>query len=364
MATVSTTDLRAVLAVLYDLGSLTPADPFPLPVLDRLGTLLGAHRTGYGEFSIEDGGRSYSTLYLVQNHTEPAWLAETVARLWHQDPITCRVHARALEPMAISDRVSMSAFRRLEFFQDVHRPFGTADSIRLFLPAPNAMSRFFFFDQEHWGLKQRERDLLALLRPHLALWRSRWSVPASARRKRANRSRTGSPPGGRGRPDEPRDCRPALDLSAHRQNSPPTHLRKARRPHTHRSRRTPPQHELARRGTLPGRPVRQPHSERMKGSNPRPLAGQRTRTRSGGPWRISQPAPAHVGLPSHPSRARASALDALSAMSGANARARPWRACACPCGAGALKELVPGRPSQLFWGGGGHRPRRRPPRAA
>ena len=56
-------------------------------------------------------------------------------------------------------------------------PFGTADSVRLYLPAPNAMSRFFFFDQEHWGLKQRERDLLGLLRPHLVLWRSRWSAP-------------------------------------------------------------------------------------------------------------------------------------------------------------------------------------------
>ena len=173
MAKLTTTDLRAVLAVLYDLGSLTSADPFPLPVLDRLGTLLGAHRTGYGEFSIADGGRSYSTMYIVQNRTEPAWLAETVARLWQQDPITCRVHARAVEPMAVSDRVSMQAFHRLEFFQDVYRPFGTADSVRLYLPAPNAMSRFFFFDQEHWGLKQRERDLLGLLRPHLALWRSR-----------------------------------------------------------------------------------------------------------------------------------------------------------------------------------------------
>ena len=142
MATLTTTDLRSVLGVLYDLGSLTPADPFPLPVLDRLGTLLGAHRTGYGEFSLTDGGRSYSTLYLAQNRTEPAWLAETVARLWHQDPITCRVNARAAEPMAVSDRVSMPAFRRLEFFQDVYRPFGTADSVRLFLPAPNAMSRF------------------------------------------------------------------------------------------------------------------------------------------------------------------------------------------------------------------------------
>jgi DNA-binding CsgD family transcriptional regulator len=179
MAKLTTTDLRAVLAVLYDLGSLTSADPFPLPVLDRLGTLLGAHRTGYGEFSIGDGGHSYATMYFVQNRTEPAWLAETVARLWHQDPITCRVHSRAVEPMAVSDRVSMPAFHRLEFFRAVYRPFGTADSVRLYLPAPHAMSRFFFFDQEHWGLKARERELLRLLRPHLALWRSRWSAPAS-----------------------------------------------------------------------------------------------------------------------------------------------------------------------------------------
>jgi len=179
MAKLTAADLRTALAVVYDLSSLTPADPFPLPVLNRLGTLLGAHRTGYGEFSITDGGRSYSTMYFVQNRTEPPWVAERVARVWHQDPITCRVHGRAVEPMAVSDRVSMPAFHRLEYFQDVYRPFGTADYARVFLPAPNAMSRFFFFDQERWGLNQRERDLLGLLRPHLVLWRSRWSAPAS-----------------------------------------------------------------------------------------------------------------------------------------------------------------------------------------
>ena len=179
MAKVTTTDLRGVLEVLYDLGSLTSAEPFPLPVLNRLGTLVGAHTTGYGEFSIEEGGRSYSVNCLVKNHPEPAWLAETAERWWHQDPITCRLHARAVEPTAVSDRVSRPAFHRLEFFQHVHHPFGTADYVRLFLPAPNAKSRFFFFEQEHWGLKQRERDLLGLLRPHLVLWRSRWSAPAS-----------------------------------------------------------------------------------------------------------------------------------------------------------------------------------------
>jgi DNA-binding CsgD family transcriptional regulator len=178
VAKLTKTDLRSVLELLYDLGSLPSVDPFPLPMLNRLGTLVGAQRTGYGEFSITEGGRRSVVKYLVKNRTEPAWLAEAVARWWHQDPITCLVHARAVEPMAVSDRVSMPTFHRLELFKHVYRPFGTADSVRLFLPAPNSMSRFFFFDQEHWGLKQRERELLELLRPHLALWRGRWRALA------------------------------------------------------------------------------------------------------------------------------------------------------------------------------------------
>ena len=171
-------DFRSVLELLYDLGSLTPPGPFPLPVLDRLGTLLGAQTAGYGEFSIIDGGQAYAVQHRLVNRTEPGWLGDAFKRLWLQDPIVCRVHSKAVHPMAVSDRVSMRTFHRLEYFQHVHDPFGTVDCVRLFLPAPKAMSRFFWFNQEHWGLKQRERELLEVLRPHLVLWRSRWSIKA------------------------------------------------------------------------------------------------------------------------------------------------------------------------------------------
>jgi DNA-binding CsgD family transcriptional regulator len=178
MARATKTDLRSVLELLYDLSSARSHDPFPLQMLDRLGTLVGAQKTGYGEFSFSEGGRSYVAHHRLNNRTEPAWLAETVKQWWLQDPIVCLIHARAVEPMAVSDRMSLRRYHRLEYFQHVHRPFGTADCVRLFLPAPNAMSRFFWFDQEHWGLKQRERELLELLRPHLVLWRGRWTAPA------------------------------------------------------------------------------------------------------------------------------------------------------------------------------------------
>ncbi len=177
MESLTRTDFRGVLDLLYDLGSMPSTDPFPLPVLARLGTLLGANKTGYGEFSLTDGGQSYVVRRRLILRTEPEWLLKTVQRLWLQDPIVCRAHGRAVEPMAVSDRMSMRTFHRLEYFRQVHHPFGTLDCVRLFLPAPNGMSRFFWFDQERWGLKQRERELLELLRPHLVLWRSRWSAP-------------------------------------------------------------------------------------------------------------------------------------------------------------------------------------------
>lgn len=176
---ITKSDLRRVLDLLHDLGSLPGADPFPLPVLDRLGTLVDAEKTGYGEFAFTERGRSYVTRYRLSSRTEPAWLADAFKRWWQQDPIVCRVHGRAVEPMAVSDRVSMRTFHHLDYFQHVHAPFGTADCVRLFLPAPEGMSRFFWFDREHWGLKRRERELLGLLRPHFVLWRSRWSAPAS-----------------------------------------------------------------------------------------------------------------------------------------------------------------------------------------
>ena len=61
-------------------------------------------------------------------------------------------------------------------YQYLCRPADVADSLRLYLPPTPAAARFFFFDKERWGFGVRERDLLQLLRPHLALRRMRWGV--------------------------------------------------------------------------------------------------------------------------------------------------------------------------------------------
>jgi DNA-binding CsgD family transcriptional regulator len=172
-------DLRLVLDVLYELGSVPSSDPFPLPMLDRLGALLGAETTAYGEFSLWEDGRNYSTDYSVRSRGRPEWVSMSVRRLWQQDPISCHLNARATEPLAISDRVTQRAFQRLEIFQDVYRPLDTADCFRLYLPAPKGKSRHFWFEHSQWGLRQRERELLELMRPHFVRHRQQWRPTSS-----------------------------------------------------------------------------------------------------------------------------------------------------------------------------------------
>jgi DNA-binding CsgD family transcriptional regulator len=179
VATSKGSDLRGVLDVLYELGSPASLEPFPLPMLNRLGALVGAEATQYGEFSLREDGRSYSTDRSIESRGEPDWVSVNWHRLWQQDPISCHLNAGATKPLAISDRVSRRAFQRLEIFQDVYRPFDTADCVRLYLPSPKGTSRFFLFEHGRWGLPQRVRDLLDLLRPHFVRHRQQWRPMSS-----------------------------------------------------------------------------------------------------------------------------------------------------------------------------------------
>jgi DNA-binding CsgD family transcriptional regulator len=178
-----------VLDVLWELGSLPSSDPFPLPVLNRLGALVGAEATQYGEFTLWEDGRSYSTDHAIMNRGEPEWLSLNMGRLWQQDPISCHVYAGAPKPLAISDRVTQRAFQRLEIFQDVYRPLDTADCSRLYLPSPKGESRFFKFEHGRWGLPERAREGLGLLRPHLVRHRQHWRPVANCLQTLTRRER-------------------------------------------------------------------------------------------------------------------------------------------------------------------------------
>jgi DNA-binding CsgD family transcriptional regulator len=172
VAAVTSTDLRAALDVVYDLCSAESADPFPRPVLERLASLLGVHTAGYCETPRDRGFGGYELV----TRPAPPWLYGELEQWARQDPTHAAFHAGTATPLAISDFLTRRAFSRLEVFQRVCRRNDVADSLRLYLPPSRTTARFFFFDQERRGFGARQRDLLELLRPHLALRRRRWGA--------------------------------------------------------------------------------------------------------------------------------------------------------------------------------------------
>lgn len=169
MAGVTKADLRGVIDVLRDLATETSGDIFPRPVVDRLGELLDAANAGYCDLGTADWDG-----YYIRTLPEPDWYGKVLFRWHHQDAISCKRFANSSEPIAVSDVISRVAADRRELYQHTLRPFGFTDSMKLFLPAGPGEARFFFFDRRRWRLRDRDRELLVLLRPHLVAHRERW----------------------------------------------------------------------------------------------------------------------------------------------------------------------------------------------
>jgi DNA-binding CsgD family transcriptional regulator len=184
MSQLTNADLRSVIEMLHDLAADRSEEIFPRLVIERLGVLLDAPNAGYCELQPCEADS-----YYIRTFPEPAWYGEALFRWHHQDPITCTRFGNLPEPIAVSDVLSKRAFNGLGLYQYTLRPFGFADTAKLFLPpaSPSASSRhgagdarFFFFDRDRWGLSSRERALLDLLRPHLTLHREKWRPPSPA----------------------------------------------------------------------------------------------------------------------------------------------------------------------------------------
>jgi DNA-binding CsgD family transcriptional regulator len=83
----------------------------------------------------------------------------------------------ARRPVAVSDFLTAAQLRGRQIHDTILEPLGIADSLRLYLPGQEGMTRFFFFDRSRRGFSPRSRRLLELLRPTLERARESWSAP-------------------------------------------------------------------------------------------------------------------------------------------------------------------------------------------
>jgi DNA-binding CsgD family transcriptional regulator len=170
-------DLRLAIDLLGAVLDSGSPEPFPMVVLDRLRDVAGADvAAGYVESSADRACESYALV----TRPPPDWLFDELDNVGRQDPTHAFYCRDATESVAISDVLSAREFERREVYRRVCEPLGTGDSLRIYLPAPPGRARFFFFDRSRRGFSPRSRELLELLRPHLAAARSRYDAPGPA----------------------------------------------------------------------------------------------------------------------------------------------------------------------------------------
>ena len=172
MSGVTRRDLEGALGLVSSVGSPEDTDPFSLGLLADLRDLLDVATAAYCETSVV-AAAGYGEYERI-TRPQPPWLSEALAAYGKQDPAHAAFCYAADRPVSISDFLTLSAFKHLDLYSNISRPLGAADCLRLYLPAPDGRTRFFFFESPTWGFSPRQRELLGLLRPHLILWRSRW----------------------------------------------------------------------------------------------------------------------------------------------------------------------------------------------
>lgn len=175
-------DVDGVLSILGEASSTDGAQPFELPVVQRLVELIPADDAGYWEYedgrAPNQGGRN---LFFVQQAERDGFdnehwqrvAADGLLRWWplHDD------HLRPLGTATLlSDIVSERAKRRNPWYAEVMRPICQEHECKVLLPAPAGITRGFYFVRNAGSrdFDERDRAVLNALRPHLEAVRRRW----------------------------------------------------------------------------------------------------------------------------------------------------------------------------------------------
>jgi DNA-binding CsgD family transcriptional regulator len=177
MLRLSESDYRSVLDVLREAGAINGPIPFPEPVLDSLRRLVPCDVVAYHE--VPDCPGQPRLVYIGEPRGEMSReIRDAMERHRNQNPLTPR--ARACK---FSDFLTQREFHRLGLYQEVSRPLGVEDMMRVWLDPGGHRGARIEFDRAAPAFRERDRAVLDLVRPHLEQFRRQ-----AARRRRASAS--------------------------------------------------------------------------------------------------------------------------------------------------------------------------------
>ena len=171
MASIRASDAAALLEIIHDGAQETGRDPFPPSVLFGLARLIPSDAcVGYQEADVSGDIRVVELLEVIGTPASPTAEAAFLSHGW-QNPLHCRLHADSDQVLRLSDFITRREKAKRAYNDLVWRPHGIDDAMRVWLPAPLGRARSVYLERTGRNYTQRERDLLGLVRPHLAQMR-------------------------------------------------------------------------------------------------------------------------------------------------------------------------------------------------
>lgn len=161
MARLSAKDLRAALDFVAEAHSFASADAFRHGILPGLQRLIPSDLVGYNE--VDPGSEA---LVLTYPQPVPDPINAELARLAHEHPLISVQMNGDHSTYKISDFLSARQFRALELYEVLYSQIGAEDQIAFGLSGSVVIG--IAMNRDRRSFSERDREILDLLRPHLA----------------------------------------------------------------------------------------------------------------------------------------------------------------------------------------------------
>lgn len=165
-------DVSGALAVLAEAEQEQDGElAFGREVVEQLLRLIPADHAGYFEYDFD----TKRVLCVEIPSVQPVVAQAMIDALCGWLPLRDRRFSRSPVPLKTSDVLTMRELRRNPLYGSVLLPAGIEHELKVWLPAPARAAYAFFFERARGrrDFDERERGLLAMLRPHLAAIRAR-----------------------------------------------------------------------------------------------------------------------------------------------------------------------------------------------
>ena len=166
MSHLGTADLRAACRFALQAGEAGDLDEFRRELLPGLRSLVPCDTLGYNEIDLAQRTAVAFSDAPVFDGVEQRFLD-----LAHEHPLVGRQRRGDLSVRLISDFLPVSRFHRLELYQDIYRPLGIEDQLAFGLPGEGIVA--INLGRQARTFSERDRELMELVRPHLATAYSR-----------------------------------------------------------------------------------------------------------------------------------------------------------------------------------------------